>query len=883
MFGAAAERYRRALELWVDMVRRHAVAVVLAALVVTVWLGHYAAENLELDSSTHGFMAEDLWHVKLWKDLDAALPETTDNIIVVVTGETADLADDAAAAIADRLAQEPNLFTLVYHPGGDQFFRRNGLLYLDLDDLIDLSDRMAEAQGLLAQLARDQSLRGLFSVLGEAVDNLEDEEVPVSSLATAMDAVAANIEAQLAGSFSQLSWQNLMLGDDDEDAEGPHHRVVFTQPMLDYSQLRPVGVAVERVRTIARELALTPENGVLVRMTGNQVLEDDELRSVEIGTQRAGILSLVLVCIILVVGLRSVRLVVAVILTLLFGLVWSTGYATLSVGHLNLISVAFAVLFIGLSVDFGIHFGLRYWEERDSGHDHAEALRIAARGNGGALTLCAVSSAIGFFAFIPTDFLGIAELGVIAGGSMFIALFANLTLLPAFLTLLRPSGRTIIKGSFGTGLLERFVQRYSRVIPIVAFVCAGASLFAVPYARFDPDPLNLKDPKAESMVVLRALTRDEGRPPYVISILKPDLAVAGEVADKLDPLPVVDEAITLQSYVPEGQAEKFEVIDETAFFMLPVFDELGTEPPPTAVQNRTAIEDLQPKLKTLVASATAGELAGPASRLADALAKFQSETQGSEAAMDELKARLLGALPGRLQRLNEALSVEEEVTLDGLPERLRARYMAVDGRARVEVFPEEDVSEQAALERFVAAVSALEPDSTDDAVTMVKAGDVVAGATIEASILAIAGIMILLVVLLGSAGQTLLIMVPLGLAALLTIAATVVLQLPFNFANVIVLPLMLGLGVDNGIHLVMRYRGELGSNHSVLQTSTPRAVLVSALTTMVSFGSLAVSPHVGTASMGKLLLISIGFVLISTLVVLPALLGAPKPAPKPAE
>ncbi len=385
------------------------------------------------------------------------------------------------------------------------------------------------------------------------------------------------------------------------------------------------------------------------------------------------------------------------------------------------------------------------------------------------------------------------------------------------------------------------------------------------------------------MVVLRTLTKDEGRQPYVISIMKPDLAAAGGTADALDPLPEVDEAITLDSYVPEGQPEKFEVIDETAFFMLPLFDEINTEPSPSAPQNRAAIEALRPKLEGLAASDTAGQLAAPATRLADALAQFQSETQGSDAALDELKTRLLGALPGRLQRLNEALSVEQEVTLERLPERLRARYMAVDGRARVEVFPQEDVSEQAALERFVSAVSALEPDSTDDAVTMVKAGEVVAGATLEASTLAIVGILIVLVVVVGSVPQTLLIMVPLGLAAILTIAATVVFQLPFNFANVIVLPLMLGLGVDNGIHLVMRYRGELRSNHSVLQTSTPRAVLVSALTTMVSFGSLAVSPHVGTASMGKLLLISIGLVLISTLVVLPALLSAPKPAAKPAE
>ncbi len=881
MFESAAESYRRAVERWVDLARRWAVLIVLAALGLTVGLGHYTAENLELDSSTEAFVSGEVRYVAVRRAFDAALPEISDNIAVVVTGDTADLADDAASALAERLAQEPELFTLIFQPGGGRFFRRNGLLYLDLEDLTSLSDRMAQAQGLLALLAKDQSLRGLFSVLEKAVDNLDEGAVPEKSLADVFDAVADNIDAQLAGRFSQLSWQSLMLGEDDEDAEGPFHRIVFTKPVLDYSELRPVGVPVDRIRAIAEELALTPENGVRVRMTGNQVLEDDELQSAVVGTERAGLVSLVLVSIILLVGLRSVRLTVAVVVTLLLGLVWTTGYATLAIGHLNLISVAFAVLFIGLSVDFGIHFGLRYWEERDHGSDHAEALRRAAGGAGGALSLCSVSSAIGFFAFVPTDFVGLAELGVIAGGSMFIALFANLTLLPALLTLMRPSGRTLIPRAPVSGLLQTFVQRNRRAIPIVAFLAAGASLFALPHARFDFDPLNLKDPEAESVVVLRALMADEGISPYTLCVLVPDLAAAERLAEEIDRLPGVDDAITLASFVPEDQPDKFEIIDETALFMLPVFDQQDLKALPTAAQSRTAMTALQPKLEALGATPGAGQLAAPAARLAGALARFQAETAGSDAGLEALRTRLLAALPGRLDRLDDALS-PEEVALDDLPERLRSRYLTADGRARVEVLPQDNVTELPAIVEFVNAVSAVAPDATDDAVVMVRSGEVVVGAVTEASIMAICAIVALLLLLLRSVTQTLLILVPLGLAALLTVATTVIVDLPFNFANVIVLPLMLGLGVDNGIHLVMRHRGETGADEAVLKTSTPRAVVVSSLTTMVSFGSLALSPHVGTASMGKLLLISIGFVLVSTLVVLPTLLGAPQRAPSPA-
>ena len=868
----AAEFYRGALVCWVDVARRLALVVVLAALLVTAVLGYYTVTSLGLNASTNDMISPEVPFQRIYHDYQRALPQLTNNIAVVITGDSPDLADDAADALSARLQREPGLFSDFFWPGGSPFFEQNGLLYLDLDQLYTLTDRLAAAQPMLAELAADQSLRGLFSVLEQAVDGIGDEDVyvPLDVLGDVFNAIAQTVEAQLAGRFHQLSWQRLIMDEADED--GPHHRVLLVKPKLEFGSLRPAKPALDKIRSLARELSLEPSRGVRVRLTGGLALDDEELQSATTGAARAGLVSLALVFVLLFFGMGSPRLVLAVIVTLLFGLVWSAAFATFAVGHLNLISVAFAVLFIGLGVDFGIHFALRYDEERKAGHRHAEALRHAAAGVGGALSLCAVSAAIGFYAFVPTDFAGLAELGLISGTSMLVALFANLTLLPAILTLFRPRTteterwRGLLSGS------TRYFERYARRIPIVAFVFGLVGLALVPFARFDFDPLNLKDPNTESVATLHDLMADTDRPLYTAGVLAADLDQAVALAERLESLALVDDAITLADYVPAEQDDKLEIIEETALFFWPVFHGSDAAAPLDAGARRMALSAFRRKLEGFHARTATVDLQPPGDRLANALARFESTVGQSARSLEELEMRLLGALPARLEKLRLALSAEP-VTLADLPQDLRARTIASDGRALIEAVPVEDIRDVEALTRFVSAVRAVAPEATDDPVVFFESGRAIVDAVIKAAVLALVAIVLLLLGLLRSFADTMLVLLPLVLTAVLTTATTVVIDLPFNYANVIVLPLLLGLGVANGIHLVMRRRGSKSGGAGVLRTSTPRAVLFSALTTICSFGSLALSSHPGSASLGLLLMIAVGLILVSTLVVLPSLLA----------
>ena len=856
----AANTYRRYLVAWVDGIRRYARITILVALAATVAGVYGVATQLSINTDTEDMLSADLPFRQDSNAHSVAFPQLSDNIVVVIDAATPDLADDSATMFARRLREHPQVFGSLLDPRGEPFFRTNGLLYLDIEELSNLADRLAQAQPFLGTLWRDASLRGLAGMLGLAIDEVTKEKGATPfEIARVLNAIAEVAERQAAGRFGLLSWE-LLMGKVKDDAD-ESRRLIVIQPALDYASLAPAEQAMKLLREIARDLALDSEHGVSVRLTGSAALAQEELASVSQGMGLAAALSLILVAVLLVVGLGSPRLAGATVATLLMGLTWTAAFALVAIGSLNLISVAFAVLFIGLSVDFGIHFGLRYREAIDAGAGHKAALEQAASGVGGALTLSAVAAAIGFFSFLPTDYRGLAELGLIAGVGMFIALFANVTVLPALLTLMPLSPKPVRRAPMRLGGRTGS----SRAIAWGALALGLAALALVPAARFDFDPLNLKDPSTESVGTLLDLMEQSRTSPYSITVLAPNLDAAVTLAGRLSKLDEVDDTATLIDYVPKNQDEKLAVIEDMALFLAPAFAAAPGKASIDPASRAAAVMTLQGDLDRLAGAAKGAPLGDAAGRLSSALAALIGS-----GALAELEARLMTLLPGRLRALSDSLDAGP-VTFDDLPDSLRRRQVAADGRASVEVYPKENLHQHQALRRFVGAVRAVALHATGSPVVILEAGNTVVGAFRDAAVLAFVAIAVLLAVLLRRLRDVALVFSPLVLAALLTVAASVLFGLPFNFANVIVLPLLFGLGVANGIHLVLRRRDE-GGVTEVMASSTPRAVVFSALTTIGSFASIALSSHPGTASMGMLLTIAITLTLACTLIVLPALM-----------
>ncbi len=827
--------------------------VLAGALVLTALSGFYAAGNLKIDTDTAGMISEDLPFRQRYKAFRDAFPALSDNVVIVVDADLPDLADEATETLATKLRADRENFPLVFSPETSPFFVRNGLLYLDREALADLSDEIAESQAFLVKLAGDSSLRGLATVLTDAVDGVEDKD-QAARFATVLDNLTAVATSVGQGKPSALSWRALIGGAQDD---GATRRVIITQPRVDFTSLSPAAEAMDRIRGIAREAGLTPQNGVTVRLTGGVVISTEELESVTTGATNAGLVSLVLVTLLLAWGIRSLRLVLAILAALIAGLVWTAGFTTLAIGHLNLVSVAFAVLFIGLGVDFGIHFALRFREERLDAGDPDDVLRRTGRGLATPLGLCAIAAAISFFSFVRTDYRGLSELGLIAGVGMFIAFVATFSVIPAFLTVFPP------RATLTAPTARKSTPLPDRRIAIAALVLGGAAAVTVPFARFDLDPIKLRDPSTESVRTFRDLAATAGSSPYTIELLAPSLSDAYAMASELRNLPEVEKTVTATDLVPTEQAEKLAMIDDLNIFLAPL--RLGGAAPAIdAGEKEKAFAALRDTLAR-GAALEKTELAPASARLNAALAELDTAEKGGA-----FEAAVFRHFSPQIERLKKTLDAGP-VALKDLPPEILHRYLAPNGRARVQVYPVENLEDPEALKRFVEAVRRVAPDATDSPVEILEAGRAVVNSVVTAALISVFAVSLLIFLVLRSVRDTLLVLLPLLLAALYTVAATVLLSMPFNFANVIVLPLLMGLGVANGIHLVSRAREEK-SGAAAFSTTTPRAVIFSSLTTIASFGSLAVSSHRGTASMGELLVLSIGLTLICTLVVLPALM-----------
>ena len=865
----AAESHRRVLVAWVDLVRRGAVAVVIAAALVAAATGAYVVHAFRINTDTEDMLSPELPFRQHSRALSEAFPQFSDNIVVVIDADSADLADDAAERLAVRLRERPDLFGSVFDPRGGPFFRRNGLLFLETDALNDLADRLADAQPFLGTLWRDPSLRGLFDILSLAMDEsvAGDGGAPMG-VADVVASVADVVEAEAEGRFRLLSWRALMTGTRGNAAD--RRRVILIQPRLDFGSLRPAESAMTALRALIAEMAYDGAAGVNVRLTGSAALAEEELESVEEGMGLAAILSLFLVAVLLSVGLGSPRLTIATVLTLVCGLIMTAAFAFAVVGELNLISVAFAVLFIGLSVDFGIHFALRYREALIGGRTQDAALGEAAAGVGGALTLCAVAASIGFFSFLPTDYRGLAELGLIAGVGMFVALAANLTILPALITLMGSPAPPPAARAGAPARLARAIENHPRAVIASALALTLAAGLLAPWARFDFDPLNLKDRRTESVSTLFDLMADSRTSPYSATVLAPSLDAADALARRLSSLDPVESTATLSDYVPAAQTEKLEIIDAMSFFLAPALSNRDAKPPPGPDERAAALTRVRERLAAFAATSRDAASRAAAERLSRAFDRLEAKGGTDGDALASLERRLIALFPERIRELGDSLAAEPFARAD-LPDEIKRRAVAADGRARLEIYPKENLHDREALERFVSAVRAVAPDAIGSPVVILEAGNTVVGAVRDAAVLAFVVIAILMGVLLRSVRDALFVFAPLVVAAVLTVAASVLLRLPFDFANVIVLPLLFGLGVANGVHLVVRGREDSVAG-AVMGTSTPRAVVFSALTTVGSFGTIALSSHPGTAGMGVLLTISIGFTLVASLTVLPALM-----------
>ena len=832
---------------------------------LTAAAGVYSVRNFGINTDINKLISPDLD----WRQRDIAFEKAFDQerlIIAVVEAPTAEFASAASAALEKKLSENRTDFESVKRLGAGPFFEKNGLLFLPTEEVGKLTGQFQAAAPLLEIMAGDPSLRGLTGALEIGLSGVKHGQFSLDAAAAPLTKISDTIENVLNKGTATFSWRELISDKPLTDAD--RRSFIEIKPILNFEDLEPGKGATDAIRQAAKDINLAGQYGARVRLTGPVPIANEEFATVQEGAVTNGIGTVIVVLFILWMALRSPKIILAVATTITMGLAITTAVGLMMVGSLNLISIAFAVLFVGLGVDFGIQYSVRYRSERFKNNDLQAALEKAAEYSAVPLSLAAMATAAGFLSFLPTDYEGVSELGKIAGVGMLVAFFASITVLPALLDLFNPAGEKEAVGYAFLAPVDRFLEDHRVGIIVGTLVLVVAGLPLLYFLRFDFNPIHLRNPKVESIATYLDLRKDPNTGANAINVLAPNEAAAKQVEGKLEKLPQVLRTMSLDSFVPDDQPAKLKLIAAGARVLNPAINPDQVDAAPSDEQNISALKDTAESLRK-----TAGEQQGPGAvasrRLADDLTKLAAANQATR---DKAQNVFVAPLLIVLDQLRSSLQAQP-VSLDTLPPELVNSWKTKDGKVRVEVTPRGDSNDNETLRSFADAVLAAEPNAIGGPVSILKSGDTIVKAFIHAGLWALLSIGLLLWIALRRISDVMMTLVPLLVAGAVTLEICVLIGLPLNFANIIALPLLLGVGVAFKIYYVVAWRA---GRTNLLQSSLTRAIFFSALTTATAFGSLWLSSHPGTASMGKLLALSLVTTLAAVLLFQPALMGRPR-------
>jgi hopanoid biosynthesis associated RND transporter like protein HpnN len=844
---------------------RFAILVVVLSLILAIGAGFYTARNFSINTDINTLISPNLD----WRKRDNQFEQAFDRerlILAVVQAPTPELTSSAAKALAEKLAGDTKNFESVTPLGSGEFFEKNGLLFLPTEEVGRITGQLESAAPLIEIMAGDPSIRGLTGALETGLAGIKRGQVKLDNADRPFNLIAQTVEDVLKKGEATFSWRELVgdkpLTDSDKRA------FIEFKPILDYQALEPGKTATDAIRQAAKDLNFASQYGARVRLTGPVPMANEEYATVQDGAITNGIVTTVIVLIILWLALHSAKIISAVFVNLFVGLSITTAVGLMMVGSLNLLSIAFAVLFIGLGVDFGIQFSVRYRSERFKDDNLTLALANAAERVAVPLSLAAMATAAGFLCFLPTDYKGISELGKIAGAGMLVAFLTSVTTLPALLDLLNPPGESEPVGYAFLAPVDEFLERHRVVIIVGTLLIAVAGLPLLYFMKFDFNPINLRNKRAESIATFLDLRKDPNTGANAINVMTNSEADAKQIEAKLEKLPEVLRVMSLDSFVPDNQPAKLKLIAQAAKVVGPALNPDSVDAPPSDEENVEALKSSVESLgKTAGDAKSAGAVA--ARRLADALSKL---AESNQATRDKAQSVFVIPLKVTLDQLKNTLQAQP-VSLKHLPPELVNGWKTKDGLMRVEALPKGDPNDNDNLRKFADAVLVAEPNAIGGPVSILKSGDTVVKAFVHAGIWALLVISLLLWLALRRITDVLLTLVPLLVAGAVTLEICVLIGLPLNFANIVAMPLLLGVGVAFKIYYVTAWRS---GRTNLLQTSLTRAIFFSAMTTATAFGSLWLSSHPGTASMGKLLALSLVTTLAAVLLFQPALMGKPR-------
>ncbi|HEX9079875.1 MAG TPA: MMPL family transporter [Desulfuromonadaceae bacterium] len=820
-----------------------------------------------------------------------------EEIVAVVESDDAGKSTRAADALYRRLLQDTGVYREVFYPGGLPFFRKNGLLFMPLDDIRRLRHTLTMAAPVLKDLAAAPSVQTLFTSLTNQIDGYLADTVEthraasLQSLVFMLTTLDKGFKA-FDGKGPRMSMDAFLKGGGDGKPSmlesAGKQQVITLLPVKEEGSFMASEKPIRAARAALADILKRPEfTGVRAGLTGVPVLEYEEMATSQRDMEIATALSLTLTVILLLFAFRGILNVIAAMVSLIVGICLSFGFATLTVGHLNILSMVFAIMLIGLGIEYGIQVVLRYQEELRGGADGMAAIETGLTANIRSIIMAAATVALAFATFAFTDFKGIAELGIIAAGGVFICVAATFTVLPAMLILLErfrkpgahysPVVDRDREVAFSGRPVARFLFGYPRVVVAATALLSLACLWPTLAMRFDYNLLNLQAKGLQSVEYAYKLMRSRENSGYFAVVMAGDEAEARRLTERLEKLPAVDHVVSPLSFVPDDQDAKLaelaalkQVMDQVK--PVPYEENLQPMALPTVFEN---FRDRVEKLKKALEARKAPE-AGPVGAFLATLDRFfttleKEKDKNALGMLREFQGGMFAELPDQLTMMKESLDAARIGAAD-VPEQLRRRFVGRTGKLLLQVAPRKEVFEREPLKEFVSQVRSVAPDATGEPVMVYESLTVLRDAYLHAFVFAFIGISVILLINFKSIRFALLGTLPLAAGLLLMVGGMGLFGISFNSANIIVLPLILGVGIDSAIYIINRYRQGNETPAQVAFSSTGVGVFLNALTILFSFGALMVAHHRGVFSIGAVMSLGMAASVAVFLAFLPALL-----------
>ena len=865
----------------------YSISVILVSLLLaglSVW---FSVENLSFKNNRGDLVSKNLDYVEVYEKYRQEFDDY-DGVMVVVSGENPQLMKKFIDSFVTKLNKYPHIFPTIFHKIDTEYFKKKGLLYLKEEELIEFGIKIESHQDFIEQINASPGLNQLFKSI-----NAEISEGMVNSLLTGflggenqknktgdlsfLIALEKQMLSYLQGKDTYVSpWNSFLTGKKSSlvekgylVSENERLMFIFIVPNEDNQGTNPISDSIDLLRELIKG-ERSQFQGVDVGLTGEDVIAADEMEITQSDVRKASGIALIGITLLFILAYRGAVKPLLAIFSLIIALCWSIGWATLVVGHLNILTIVFTTILLGLGIDFGIHILERYKEERTMGGDVLYALQKTVQGTGRGNFTGAVTTAMAFGGMIFTDFIGIVELGKISGGGILLCMVSMVLVLPAFISLeerLRKPKYALDQQQPKSRWVGKFFKSYPLII-FVSIVLVIFSMFSLRTVTFDYNLLNLQAHGTEAVKYEMKVIEESGRSAWSIVVLADSFEEVIRKHHALEKLSTVRNVESIVSILPVEQEKKMKYIKGLSLAM----NNLKVKSDIIQVSKADLIKTMKKIRFKLQGKEDKGEVS--IARKLSQLFLDESEKQSeeiTEARLNQFSENLFIDYREMIESLKVNTTVSP-VSIKEIPKNLRERYVSRNGVYLINVYPRIDVWNIDQRDEFIRQLKTVDLKVTGNAIHMFESSRLMKEGYFYGGIYAMAAIFIYIIVSFGSLRAALVVLLPVVVGSLWTLGIMDLIGVSFNLANLVILPLIIGIGVVNGVHIVHRYREETEKTINVLSKSTGRGVILSSLTTMIGFGSLMVADHQGIYSLGMVLTLGVGCCLIASITLLPAIL-----------